>query len=97
MMRTVVVVSIVLCVAACLLHVNTKRRRPRRPVSEPAMSGATVAAVAPAAAGVPMAVDAPAEPSSAAVRRRRHNNSGANRFGPTHANVRPIRTFQTHS
>jgi len=92
--RTVVLASIVVCAATCLLYMV--RRRPRVPVAEATMPGATVAAVAPTAAGAPRAVDAPAEPSAAAARRR-HNNSGANRFGPTHANLRPIRRFQTHS
>nr|WP_296073436.1 hypothetical protein [uncultured Actinoplanes sp.] len=93
MIRTVVLASIVVCAAACLLY--AARRRPDLPVAGPTMPGATVAAVAPAAAGAPRAVDASAEPSAAAARRR-HNNSGANRFGPTHANLRPIRRFQTH-
>jgi hypothetical protein len=86
-------------------------RRKKGPESEPAMRGATVAAVAPTAAGAFRAVSAPAEPSTEAEpstkadnveqlstpakERRRMSNNGARRFAQSGNNVRTIRSIQT--
>jgi hypothetical protein len=114
----IVVVSIV---AAALTFGSRKSREPelklepdpapRFPESEPAMRGATVAAVAPTAAGAFRAVSAPAEPSTEAEpstkadnveqlstpakERRRMSNNGARRFAQSGNNVRTIRSIQT--
>jgi hypothetical protein len=72
------------CVAAGLLLGGWLLRHARhRP--EPAVVAVPVAAGIPEAAGAPKAVGAPVKPAG-----RNLGNMGANRFGPTHDNVRAI-------
>ncbi len=72
------------CAAAGLLLAGWLRRNVRRR-PEPAVVTVPVAAGVPEAAGAPKAVGTPVKRAGRGL-----GNMGANRFGPTHDNVRAI-------